>query len=66
MIVIEKGIPIPNKFPFKDMEVGDSFLIPENIPRTTVQVAAARYGKPLGKLFTIRKTPDGARCWRVQ
>lgn len=66
MIVIEKGIPIPNKFPFKDMEVGDSFLIPAGVARSTAQTAAIRYGKPLGKRFTIRKTPEGDRCWRVQ
>jgi hypothetical protein len=62
---IEKNIPLPIKYPFAQMEVGDSFLLPEGMKRNAASVAAMRYGNPLGRRFTIRKTPEGFRCWRV-
>lgn len=65
---IEKQIPIPGKYPFDDMDVGDSFFIPPHIRREGVNVAALRYTKTpkgLNKRFTIRKVPDGFRCWRM-
>lgn len=66
MIPIDKGIPLPGKYPFDKMEVGDSFLVPAGVPRTTVGVAASRYGKPRGMKFSFRVTPEGLRCWRVE
>lgn len=65
-IAIEAGIPLPNKYPFNLMEVGDSFLLPGNVTRTTVSVAAARFGRMNDVLFTIRKTKDGFRRWRIE
>jgi hypothetical protein len=66
MIPIDKGIPLPGKYPFDKMEVGDSFLVPAHIPRTTATAAATRYGKSLGMKFSFRITPEGLRCWRVE
>jgi len=63
---IEKKIPLPRKYPFDEMEVGDSFELPTNWKRTTVAVAALRYGKVTGTKFSIRKTPEGFRCWRIK
>ncbi len=64
---IEQNIPVPKKYPFAQMQVGDSFVIAENIKRTTVSVAAIRYGKANGMKFTTRKMPDGVyRCWRTE
>ena len=61
---IEKGIPIQpshkSKFPFGQMEVGDSFLC-EMTPRA----ASYAYGKAHGMKFTTHKTPEGFRCWRI-
>ena len=63
---VDKGIPLPSKWPFSDMEIGDSFALPENVRRTTVSVAAMRYGRTTGKKFTVRKMPDKTfRCWRL-
>jgi len=66
---IEKGIPLParpNKvYPFDQMEVGDSFLIPDHKYRA-VQAAASRAGKCSGKRFTVRNTKEGYRCWRIE
>lgn len=64
-VIIEKGVPIPvedgrNKYPWKVMEVGDSF----SIPKLTVSTGATneRY-KP--KKFISRKDGDGYRIWRI-
>lgn len=85
MFKIEKNIPIPEdvtrrgKFPFLEMEVGDSFVVPESEagwrqfhqPRagwtSIVHTLASRYGKRLGRRFTCRKLPDrSVRVWRVE
>jgi hypothetical protein len=62
---IDKGIPIPNRFPFDQMEVGDSFVI--TTKRHTASVAARRYGDKHNMKFITRQMPDGTiRCWRTQ
>ena len=63
---VDKGIPFPQKYPFADMAVGDSFVVPPEVHRSTVSVAANRYGRKHGVKFTVRLTPDRTlRCWRV-
>jgi len=65
-IPIEKGVPLPKRYPFEHMQVGDSFAIPPHIKRTTVGIAAMRFGREHGMKFTIRTMPDRTlRCWRV-
>jgi hypothetical protein len=65
MPLIDKGVPIPNRFPFDKMEVGDSFVI--TTKRSTAAVAARRYGDKHGMKFITRQMPDGAiRCWRTK
>ena len=69
--VIEKNVPLPEKnirwkYPFDQMEVGDSFAVPEGINRTRVSVAAMRYGREHKMKFTVRQMPDRSlRCWRI-
>lgn len=70
MIKIDKNINYEQKtknFPFKDMEIGDSFLIPKNTEHTTVRVKASIFRKSKNKevKFSIRKTLEGFRCWRI-
>lgn len=67
-IVVERGIPVPTRYPFAEMAVGDSFLVPAHVKRSAVSVSALRYGKANGgKRFTVRKTQEGAlRCWRIK
>ena len=60
---IEKGIEVPQyraKYPFKKMEVGDSFF-----SETDACSSAYMYGKRNGKRFLIRKEGDGFRVWRI-
>lgn len=65
---VEKDVPMPNKYPFHEMEVGDSFELAPTMKRSTVTVAAQRWGqKNGGAKFTIRKTGQNTfRCWRTE
>lgn len=78
MIKIDKGIPIPlfkssRRYPFTDMEIGDSFIV--ECDRTDCKkVMAAVSGA--GRLFrnrmksnakfTVKIVENGIRCWRVE
>lgn len=76
-IQIQKNIPIQtkreakSKYPFEDMEVGDSFFVKcdeETLSskRSTVLSSSIYYGKMAGKKFTSRTFPEGFRIWRVK
>jgi hypothetical protein len=75
---IEKGIPIPefntkSKYPFKDMQIGDSFFAPGKTVEQ-MQNAATTYRKKLGYKFVCRSAKGpylngeeeipGTRVWR--
>ena len=66
-VKVESGVPLPGaRHPFGQMKVGDSFAIPAGVARTTVSVAAKRYGDKHGMAFVTRTLPDGTiRCWRT-
>lgn len=73
MIKIEHNIPIKgikvsrSKFPFKDMEVGDSFKVPKS-KRSGALASACGYGarqEPEQK-FTSKIVDDrNVRIWRI-
>ncbi|HJW82448.1 MAG TPA: hypothetical protein VJ396_09410 [Acidiferrobacterales bacterium] len=48
-------------FPWRTMEIGDSFLA--NTPH--IRTSAHAMGKYYGKKFSVRKTPEGLRVWRI-
>lgn len=63
---VVSGIPLPSSFPFAQMNVGDSFAIPDGVKRQTVNVAAKRWGDKHGQKFTVRTMADKTlRCWRI-
>jgi hypothetical protein len=72
-IKIEKGIPCPprskynsSKYPWRTMEVGDSFLFPKDLNRQTCYQSGVYHNNRHGdKRFVVRSTPEGYRCWRV-
>lgn len=66
-IKIEKGIPLRlyYKYPFGDMEVGDSFFA-ENIKTSCLANAAHQYGTRHNMKFTCRKEGTGSRVWRIK
>lgn len=65
---IEKGVPIPSrtapKYPFMQMEVGDSVLITGE-RKGSVTGAAFYVGKTHGMKFTSRSVGGGVRVWRI-
>jgi hypothetical protein len=77
MTSIQKNIPMPvtkprgkngrrtEIYPWRQMQVGDSFLFPERIGRGAYAAAKARSNSGAEK-FEVRKTEAGFRCWRVQ
>jgi hypothetical protein len=69
-IKIDKGVPIPapnfgpiSKYPFTELEVGDSFFVKEK--QTVMASACAGHGKRHNKKFTTRSENGGTRVWRV-
>jgi len=77
---IEKNIPIPlstreHKYPFDDMEIGDSFLAhwkTKNLTKkeknnmVTSIKGASRAVRLKGKKFCTRCNGKGVRCWRTK
>lgn len=67
-IKIETGILPPNKYPFKDMNVGDSFFVDANIdkPMTSIYGNAYMFGKKHKMKFSLRRMNGGVRVWRIK
>jgi hypothetical protein len=66
-VKIDKQFPIPVKYPFAGMQVGDSFAVPPDVKRPAVTVAAMRFGRKNGMRFTVRQVADKTfRCWRIE
>lgn len=78
MFEVRKDIPIPtatregfskpSKYPFKTMEVGDMFFVPE--AKKSFSSLASAAGKRLGRKFSTRAVSengvDGIGCWRTE
>lgn len=67
MFKVEKGIPVAagkGKYPFREMEVGDSFALPSGAA-SRVRIAAAHWGKVNSQKFTVKGDGDAHRCWRI-
>lgn len=72
MYKIEKNIPIPQRlgiqFNFREMEVGDSILIPcepDSLEKSRAASALGKFKKETGLKFVTRQMPEGMRIWRV-
>jgi hypothetical protein len=73
-ITIDKGVPIPDgagvrdygcKYPWADMEVGDSFFT-YGIKAKSLQSMGYRYGRNRGMRFLAVAECDGVRIWRTE
>ena len=72
-ITLVKGVKIPEKrakktfWPFLQMEIGDSFLVPPDKIKSC-RSAASFWSMKLGRRFTVRSLPNekGVRCWRIK
>lgn len=71
--MIEKNIPIPNsqtkigqsKYPFAQMQVGDSILASGPHPERACN-SAYQYGKRFAMKFAVRRVENGYRIWRIK
>lgn len=75
---IEKGVDVPkssgrgrpSKYPFSEMEVGDSLMFDgeyRNVMYCQAYLAAMNYGcRNYDKKFAGRKVEGGVRIWRVK
>ncbi len=72
MFDVDKSVPVAGSrtaWPFKTMDVGDSFALPADaVLIHKARMAAGVYRSRNKALqFSVRKQPDGtARCWRVK
>ena len=72
-IKIEKGIPCPpgkyslRRYPVDQLEIGDSFTVPEAEGRTIRSVLGPYKESHPGWNYSSRKVvnPDGSKCVRV-
>ena len=73
MLEIEKGVPIPEtlprpgkpgKYPFRSMEVGDSFVAPIE-KKNSIYSSMSRIGKNLGRKYSSERNEYTIRVWRV-
>jgi hypothetical protein len=71
-ILIERDVPIPsskrgerrNRYPFADMNVGDSFAVDGGLAQSVKAAASNRTAKHGGK-FVTRLDGNRIRCWRT-
>lgn len=52
----------PAKYPWKTMEIGESFLS-DGVSTTIIGVPNSKYAP---KRFAARTTPEGVRVWRIK
>lgn len=71
VIAIESGIPIPKNnrgckgiYPWRDMEVGQSFFVARGNVRT-LNSSAGCASRRLGRKFISRVMDGGVRVWRI-
>ena len=70
MVQIDRGVELPqgrSRYPFSDMEKGDSILFKDERQASSARVAAVRFAQRYYPdwTFTLRKVENGWRLWRV-
>lgn len=73
---IQKNIPAPHegtkfsRYPFKTMEIGDSFFVPDKdlTSMGSLYSATAQYKRRNNVTFKVKKFPleQGFRVWRIE
>lgn len=69
MIKVERNVPLEpprnrTTYPYRQLEVGESFFVPGAI-HATIATQAWRWGKRLERKYETRKRPGGVRVWRT-
>ncbi len=69
-LVIEKGLPTPNKrltrYPFAGMEVGDSFFAPLTLAASILTSARRHHPKRFTTRSVVENGVRGVRVWRYE
>ncbi len=73
MLKIDKGVPLPepmfggrtSKYPWRQMEVGDSFFVLGGA-RNNLNLAASANKHHAPKRFAARSVEGGVRVWRIE
>lgn len=74
-MIIESNVAMPTngmgrgrpfKYPFRDMAVGDSFAIHDELTKVSVANAASGCSIRTGMKFSVRKHEGAWRCWRIK
>jgi len=76
MATIDSDIPIPDsvsatrRYPFPQLEIGQSFFVPASEKRTDqIQTAAHNWAKYNNRKLTVRRRVEngitGTRVWRI-
>lgn len=77
-IKIDKNIPIPpadrrglatsrtTKYPFRKMQIGESFLFPKGTKVSNARSAAQQTARRSNMKFSVRQIEEGIRCWRIE
>lgn len=74
---VDKKVPMPlfrtiakySRYPYAEMEIGDSFYVPENDVASKNSLKTTSYAackKNQGKLFRVADDKDGYRVFRVK
>ncbi len=74
-MMIEKGVPFVcgraranaarTKYPWAEMEVGDSFLAPSDKTLNAMSTACSYHSRKSGRTFRASTTPEGIRVHRL-
>src|SRR5690606_14294925 len=69
---VEKGIPVPpvkqgpySRYPWLQMEVGDSFFVP-GVEYSAFKQQPSNAGRRYGRKYASRSVDGGVRVWRVE
>lgn len=68
-VKLEKGVPLPGqklRYPYLEMEVGDSFFREGDERLGMFCNLNWRWGKRLHRKYVCRKVDGGIRVWRVE
>ena len=72
MYELEKSVDVPQrgsnikKYPFSEMEVGDSFFVNDKSFKCAPYLAAKNYSCRTGKKLVGRREGEGIRIWRTE
>ena len=58
-----KGGPGNEKYPFREMKIGDSFW--SDVRRDTLYDRGVYWGQKLGHKYRVNSENGGARIWRI-